>query len=50
MKDELMGEINEEFLGLKEKIYSLKTKKEYMKRQREWRRTKSKNTLVINTI
>ena len=32
MKDELSGEINEEFVDLRTKMYSLKTKKEEMKK------------------
>ena len=35
MKDELKKEIIEQFVGLKEKIYSLKTKKEEMKKAKE---------------
>ena len=32
MKDELNGEIIDEFVGLKAKVYSVKTKKEEMKK------------------
>ena len=34
MKDELSGEINEEFVDLRTKMYSLKTKKEEMKKEK----------------
>ena len=34
MKDELNGEFIEEFFGLKAKMYSLKTKKEEMKKEK----------------
>ena len=34
MKDELNGEIFEEFVGFRAKIYSLKTKKEQMKKSK----------------
>ena len=39
IKDELNREITEEFVGLRVKMYSLKTKKEAMKKANEVRRT-----------
>ena len=50
MKDESNGEIIEEFVGLRAKMYSLKTKKEEMKKAKVVRKNVVKNTLVIQTM
>ena len=50
MKDELNRKIIKEFIVLRAKMYSVKTKKEQMKKAKGVKRTLSKKTLVIKTM
>ena len=50
MKDELNGEIIEEFVSLKEKMYSLKTRKEEMKKAKGVKKNVVKKDIVIKIV
>ena len=50
MKDELNGEIIEEFVGLRAKMYSLKTKKEEMKKAKGVKKNVVKKDIVIKIV
>ena len=50
MKDELNGEITEEFAGLRAKKYSLKAKRKEMKKAKGLKKNVVKKTLAIKTM